>query len=468
MNKAEFDLLLAQDMDKAIADAEKNGIKGIENQIKGCFLYKYLKQKKDSAAERAAFSGVMRSGKRADRYIDLKCAYYKRIIAGCTLEADAAYISAYRTIMGKEPADSIEIVQSAAEDELMAGAVSDYVSRRTKTIPDPLINEEIEKSDNTSKPHRIRISKNTKDDPENIDILGMYCAFVGEARSNSGGVVFSDEYRNKCVDLYIRMLREEHSVNAYMPLYIDASSGGGVYIMGKNRFDNSALVAIFKDKKGVDLSVVQKMLNHSDAPNEMPDVKSTLLKLGFDIKLVSEIEKKHKDAVAITDKVLQNNKYAAEWREKNLYRNPSYRKVILTTLKSDSRYRDTVEKIYSDTLYDEGFMNEVLRKTGFTEEKTSSILQKRKLVKDDMLLLFENCYPCTVRFSDLLENASFGEASYKELDISVSARVLICDSVSDAFANLSENNDWFASAYAFLNEKLPDGADECFRGRMSE
>ena len=142
--------------------------------------------------------------------------------------------------------------------------------------------------------------------------------------------------------------------------------------------------------------------------------------------------------------------------------------MILTTLKSDSRYRDTVEKIYSDTLYDEGFMNEVLRKTGFTEEKTSSILQKRKLVKDDMLLLFENCYPCTVRFSDLLENASFGEASYKELDISVSARVLICDSVSDAFANLSENNDWFASAYAFLNEKLPDGADECFRGRMSE
>ncbi|MGN1120033.1 MAG: hypothetical protein ACI4Q4_06720 [Oscillospiraceae bacterium] len=468
MNKAEFDLLLAQDMDKAVADAEKEGIKGIENQIKGCFLYKYLKQKKDSAAERAAFSGGMRSGKRADRYIDLKCAYYLRKIAGCTPEADAAYISAYRTIMGKEPAHSIETAQSAAEDELMAGAVSDYVSRRTKTIPDSFFKKEIEKSNNTPKPQRIRVQKNTKADPENVDILEMYCAFFGGARSNGGGVIFSDEYRNKCVDLYIRMLRDEHSVNAYMPLYIDPSSGAGVYIMGKKRFDNSALVAIFKDKKGVDLSVVQKMLNHSDAPNEMLDVTSTLLKLGFDVKLVSEIEKKHKSAVALTDNVLQKNRYAADWREKNLNNNPSFRKVILTTLKSDSRYRGIVDEIYSDTLYDDRLMNEVLRRVGFSEETASLILRKRKFAKDDMLLLFENCYPCTIRFSDLLENASFGEASYKELDISISARVLICASVNDAFANLSENNDWFTSAYAYLNEKFPDGADECFRGRMSE
>ena len=463
MNKAEFDLLLAQDMDNAVAAAERNGIKGIENQIKGCFLYKYLKQKKDSAAERTAFSGVS-GGKRTDRYIDLKCAYLIRKIAGCTPDADTAYISAYRTIMGKEPESSIESAQSAAEDELMAGAVSDYVSRRTKTVPDLLT----ENSKNAPRPRRIRVPKNVKDDPQNIDILGMYCAFFSETRANSGGAVFSDEYRNKCVDLYIRMQRDERYVNAYMPLYIDPSGGGGVYIIGKNRFEDSALVSLFKDEKGIDLNIVRKMLDHSDAPNEITEVRTVLLRLGFEVGLVSELEKKHKDAAALANMVLQNNRYTAEWREEHLRSNPHYRKLLLTTLKSDQRYRDRAETVCNDTLYGSELMRSVLRKIGLTEDKTSSVLQKRKLTRDDIIPLFENCYPCTVRFSDLLENASFGESSYKELDIAVSARVLVCTSVSDAFANLSDNIDWYASTYAYLNKIFPEGADECFRGRMAE
>lgn len=463
MNKAEFDLLLAQDMDDAVAAAERNGIKGIENQIKGCFLYKYLKQKKDSAAERNAFSGIS-SGRRSDRYIELKCAYLTRKIAGCTPDADTAYISAYRAIMGKEPGGSIENAQSAAEDELMAGAVSDYVSRRTKTIPDMLIDNNAD----TPRPRRIRVAKNVKEDPRNVDVLGMYCAFFGGARSNSDGAVFSDEYRNKCVDLYIRMLRDERFVNAYMPLYIDPSSGGGVYIIGKNRFEDSALVSLFKDEKGIDLNIVRKMLDHSDAPNEITDVRSLLLRSGFESRFVSEIEKKHRDAAALADKVLQNNRYTAEWREKHLKLNPSYRKLLLTALKSDPRYCDKAEEIYNDTLYGGELMRTVLRKIGFTEDKTNSVLQKRRLTRNDIKPLFENCYPCTVRFSDLLENASFGESSYKELDIAISARVLVCTSVSDAFDNLSENIDWYASTYAYLNKIFPDGADECFRGRMSE
>lgn len=464
MNRADFDLLLAQDMDNAVAEAEKNGVEGIENRIKGCFLYKYLKQKKDSAAERAVFSGVTRSGRRADRYIDLKCAYLIRKRSGCTPAADAAYISAYRAIMGKDPNGGIERAQSAAEDEIMAGAVSDYVSRRTKTIPDLLI----ENDGNTSKTKRIRVSKNTKDDPENIDILGMYCAFVGEARSNSGGAVFSDEYRNKCADLYIRMLCDDRFDNAYMPLYIDSSSGAGVYIIGKKHFDDSALVSIFKDKKGIDLSIIRKMLNHSDSPNEIAHVKSVLLRLGFDGNFAAEIAKKHQDAVALTDKVLKDNKYDAERRENLLNKNPSYRRLILKTLKSDSKYSDRAETIYNDTLYDDGLMRKILRKIGFTGEKIDSVLQKHKLTQDDILPLFENCYPCAVRFSDLLEKASFGETSYKELDMSVSVRILVCASVGDAFGNISENIDWYASTYAYLNKFLPDGADECFRGRMSE
>lgn len=465
MNKVEFDLLLAQDMDNAVAEAEKNNIKGIKNQIKGCFLYKYLKQKKDGIAERSVFSGMSKGG-RGDRYIDLKRAYLIRKIAGCTPEADAAYISAYRTIMEKEPdsGTDIESVQSAAEDELMAGAVSDYVSRGTKTIPDLLI----ENDGASSKPRRIRVPRKTKEDQQNNDLLGMYSAFVSGAGLNSGGAVLTDEYRDKCVDLYIRMLRDERFSNAYMPLYIDPSGGGGVYIIGKSRFDDSALVSVFKDEKGIDLNIVRKMLDHSDAPNEITDVKSVLLRSGFNAELVSEIEKKHKDAVAITDKVLKNNKYTAEWREKHLKINPSYRKLILTALKSDPHYHDKVEAIYSDTLYDGELMRTVLRKIGFTEYNANLILQKRKLTQSEILPLFENCYPCTVRFSDLLENASFGESSYKELDIAISARVLVCTSVSDAFANLSENVDWYASTFAYLNKIFPEGADECFRGRMSE
>lgn len=458
-------MLLAQDMDNAVAEAERKGIKGIENQIKGCFLYKYLKQKKDSTAERAVFSGEDRSEGRQDRYIDLKRAYLLRKIAGHTPESDEAYIAAYREIMKKEPPDGdIENAQSAAEDELMAGAVSDYVSRWTKTVPDRLTDD----SGKTSKAKRIRVLKNVEKDPENSDILGMYCAFFGGAQSNSGGAVLSDEYRNKCVDLYIRMLCDERFDTAYMPLYIDSSSGAGVYIIGKKRFDDSALISVFLDKKGIDLNIIRKMLNHSDTPKEINKVKAVLLRSGFESDLTAELTKKHKYAAELTDKVLKDNRFNAEWREKQLNENPAYRKLILKTLKSDPQYRDKADELYNDTLYSDELMHRLLTTIGFTEEKTASILLRRKLTREDILPLFETCYPCTVRFNDLMEMASFGETSYKELDMSAAVRILVCDSVGDAFCNLSENNDWYASAYAYLNRIFPKGADECFRGRMSE
>ena len=49
-----------------------------------------------------------------------------------------------------------------------------------------------------------------------------------------------DEYIQKCSELYDTLLKERNSM-AFVPLYIDSETGAGVYIIGRDKFDEDTL-----------------------------------------------------------------------------------------------------------------------------------------------------------------------------------------------------------------------------------
>lgn len=463
MNKYEFDLLLAQDMDEAIARAEKNGVQSMKDKIKGCFLYKYLKAKKDIAAERLFHSVSSHIGKRTDKYIVLKCAYLARCEAADSKKSDDKYIAVYRKIMGRMPCSDIKKAQSDAEDELLAGMVSDYVGRNTKITT---------KVTDSNKREKLRVLKNIKESANNVDHLDMYSEFIRAKNIEyttgfaSRAADCSEEHMKKCEELYYIMCRDKKYKKAYVPLFCDSSNGAGVYIMGKEYFDESAMIQIFKDKTGTDINILRRMINSQDTPDDMAAVKRILYTSGFNVDSISAIIKKRTYAFKIAEKILRSQRYTADKIKVFLNECALKQKKLSEILRSDpSQYDGDSKDVISKSVYDDEVLLNVLTKHGFSFENAEIILRKRSIAENDILPLLELCYPCVVNFDIIQEQATFNPISYA-LDFSILTKIKVCFSIADAFKYLSDYAEVFDTEYSCENEGLPIGADERFRLKM--
>lgn len=456
MNRYELDLLLARDMDEAVAEAEKNGVKKMKDKIKGCFLYKYLKAKKDIVAEQLLHSANPHDGKKFDKYIELKCAYLKICEDPGSQKANDEYIAVYRKKMGRDPGDDINKAQSEAEDELLAGIVSDHVGRYTRITVDADTRE------------RIRDLKEIKETADNIDPLDMYSEFIRAKNleptlGNAPRVAeCSEEHMKKCEELYYIMRRDKKQENAYMPLYCDQSNGAGVYLIGRERFGESAMIQIFKDKTGTDINILRRMIISQDTLDDTAAVKQILCTSGFSGDSVLKIIKKRTCAIKTAEKILGTQGYTAAKIRSLLKECSSDRSKILSILGSDSsQYHGDPKALIDDSVYDDEVLLEVL-KHGFGSENAEIILQKRKISENAIRKTLEICYPCVVYFDMVQEQAEFDNV----FEIQILAKIKVCFSVAAAFKYLSDNAELFDMWYSYENVGFPTGADERFRLKM--
>lgn len=84
-----------------------------------------------------------------------------------------------------------------------------------------------------------------------------------------------------------------------MPLFCNPSNGAGVYLIGKEYFDKSAMIQIFKDKTGTDINIVRRMINSRDTPDDLAAVRQILYTSGFNVDCISAVIKKRKYIYAI-------------------------------------------------------------------------------------------------------------------------------------------------------------------------
>lgn len=457
MNRYELDLMLARDMDEAIAEAEKNGVKRMKDKIKGCFLYKYLKAKKDLAAEQLLHSAESHNGKKFDKYIELKYAYLKIRENPGNQKAYDEYIAVYRKKMGRDPGDDINQAQSEAEGELLAGIVSDHVGRYTKVTVDADTGE------------RIRDLKEIKETADNIDPLDMYSEFIRAKNleltlGNAPRVAeCSEEHIKKCEELYYIMRRDEKQESAYLPLCCDRSNGAGVYLMGRERFDESAMIQIFKDKTGTDINILRRMIISQDTLDDTSAVKQILYTSGFSGDSVLKIIRKRTRAIKTAEKILETQDYKAAKIKSILKECSSDSSKILLILESDlSQYHGDPKALIDDSVYDDEVLREVLIKHGFGSENAEIILQKRRISENAIRETMEICYPCVAYFDMVQEQAKFDKA----FEIQILAKIKVCFSVAAAFKYLSDNAELFDTWYSYENAGFPAGADERFRLKM--
>lgn len=220
-----------------------------EKERDKCFVYSYLKHKKDSRAEvigRSREAVIEYSGqKKRDKYILLKSAYLAMEQNEVMTEEEYVDIlkdligknnipKKYQNLCGKEAVDQAE---KAFERRFLIGCVCDFfynLGYRT--------NKNNEHSQSVKLP-----SKHLKEDGYNDEFEMMYRFSLYNNddmtdTSEKGGSFGSldDEYIEKCSRLYDVLLKEKNCM-AFVPLYIDQATGAGIYIIGRDKFDEESV-----------------------------------------------------------------------------------------------------------------------------------------------------------------------------------------------------------------------------------
>jgi len=221
-----------------------------EKEREKCFVYSYLKQKKDSRAEvigrnRDAVAEY-RGQKKRDKYTLLKSAYLAMDRYGVMTAEEYTEIlkeliggrnpipKKYRELCGK---DDIDRAEKAFERRFLIGCVSDF-----------FCNLGYRTNRNSEHGQSVRLpSKHLKEDGYNDEFEMMYRfsvysnADMTEITENSRTFgSLDDEYIEKCSRLYDALLKEKNRM-AFVPLYIDRETGAGVYIIGRDKFDEDTV-----------------------------------------------------------------------------------------------------------------------------------------------------------------------------------------------------------------------------------
>ncbi len=245
---------------KEFYDALWNDYYDLNGETKeNCFLYGYLKKKKDHRAEiigRSKSTVIEYSKqKKRDNFILLKSAYYAvtrykvmteqeyadilKLLLGANLPAK------YKNINGQ---DAMDRAEEMLERRFLLGCIGDFfynLGYRTNV--------------NVEHSHSVKVqSRATKEDgyTDEFDMLYEFNKYRGEDTEYHSIIPVNSidsEYIEKCNDLYDALCKDKQR-NAFIPLFVDSNTGAGVYIVGVDRFDKES--SGYENKKTGDVCYV--------------------------------------------------------------------------------------------------------------------------------------------------------------------------------------------------------------------
>lgn len=157
------------------------------------------------------------------------------------------------------------------------------------------------------------------------------------------------------------MLRDEKYTGAYLPLYCDPSNGAGVYLIGRDRFDESAMIQIFRDRTETDINVMRRMIVSQDTLDDSEAAQKILCNSGFDEETALALVKRRTKALETAKVILEAQGYKANDRKKILKEYTSNNSKLLTKLESDpSQYSGDPRVLVEDSVYDDEVLRGVL------------------------------------------------------------------------------------------------------------
>lgn len=221
-----------------------------EKDIERCFIYNYLKNRKDAKAIAVSASRAQlldyRARPRCDRYILLQAAliaYKNKIITPEMYTEIYTEVSKKEKLGKKSVPNNPDEALARLENKMLKDAVGDFFTNNgfKKGSDDPLKNA-LDSMDGGT-----RNLKKVKDkDKGHIDDIEMASLFEEtlslpkripvNAALLDGGI--TKEYINKCRELFL-LAKSSASDEMLVPLYFDSQSGAGVFIVGNRIFGNS-------------------------------------------------------------------------------------------------------------------------------------------------------------------------------------------------------------------------------------
>lgn len=223
------------------------------------FIYCYFKKNKDIRAETIGRSresvNDYSQKKRRDKYILLKSAYLAVVRYNVMTMQD--YSDILKSLMGtKLPAKyeslsertKLDRAEEMFERRFLMGCVNDYFYN---------LGYRSGRKDEYGQSVRCP-NRQLKEDGYNdeLEMLYEFIKFSGRTEHihtqiHTGNA--DEEYIAKCTKLYDILIREKRK-DAFVPLYVDRSTGAGIYIIGSNRFDKETFC--FLQKKDTEICYV--------------------------------------------------------------------------------------------------------------------------------------------------------------------------------------------------------------------
>ena len=232
----------------------------LESDISKCIYYRFIKRKKNSAAEEISFSRDMlkeyAEKPKRDKYILLHGAYlaFKRENI-----AEEEYKDIFTSIIDSSKKNSRKYLQLLEKDIKEANRQLEYFILRG-CVSDFFDNEGFKASgESLNSASRHRKEKQGYNDI--IEMLHFYMRKKNmSAEVSEKAAEISEDYIEKCSKLYNDAIREKQK-EAFIPLFFDHDSGAGIFIVGRDRFKGKNS---FKGKTDCTICIIYFSELHGD------------------------------------------------------------------------------------------------------------------------------------------------------------------------------------------------------------
>ena len=215
-----------------------------EDKREDSFIYTYFQRKKDQRAQVLARSRqeleAYIAQKKRDKYIMLRSAYlaYKDEVISAEacldifqeLTGTTAISKKYEKLSLKE---QIEVICKKMERKFLMGCVSDFFQNAGYRV-----NKHQDVEEHIKLPDKHRKEKDGYTD--DLAMLFAFYQYQGMQEVQKGDVGayinrLDAEHIEKCKQLH-HILQKDDRCEIFVPLYVDMETGAGVYIIGKNKY----------------------------------------------------------------------------------------------------------------------------------------------------------------------------------------------------------------------------------------
>lgn len=240
--------------------------RSLESDISPCIYYRFIKNKKDIAAEEISVSreSIQEYAERPkrDKYTLLHSAYLA--FDGKTI-TENEYKDIFTDIIGGSKKNGRKYLQLLEKDINEANNHLEYFLLRG-CVSDFFDNEGFKA---TGEGHDSA-SRHRKEKQGYNDIIEMLYFYMREKDLSEDTAErtaeISEDYIKKCSAFYNTVLREKQT-EAFIPLYFDHDSGAGIFIVGKD---------LFEDKDNISEACTVCSIYFYDIPEEEPIVDNTM------------------------------------------------------------------------------------------------------------------------------------------------------------------------------------------------